>query len=179
MGAATATTCVDKEPWSKKHKAVTKSGSGGLTHTLSNSYAQPLTHPELIELSLARGDTDIVEDYNSHSLGYTPNGGSLDLREEIAGLYGPEIQAENVLVFAGAQVALQTAAAALAADWHSIVFTPGYQSTVEMPSHAGGEVTKIALSAANGWQIQPEELRAAIRPGETKVLSTGKMVIFD
>jgi len=47
----------------------------------------------------------LIEAYNNHSLGYTPNGGSLDLREEIARLYGPLINAENILVFTGAQVA--------------------------------------------------------------------------
>ena len=89
------------EPWSKKHKRVTKASSGGLQFSLSNSYAQPLTQPELIELTTKRGDHELVEAYSSHALGYTPNGGSLDLREEIAKLYGPAITAEHVLVFAG------------------------------------------------------------------------------
>ena len=70
------------EPWSKKHKRVTR--SGGLPFNLSNSFAQPLTHSELIERTLARGDQALVDAYNSHSLEYTPNGGSLDLREDIA-----------------------------------------------------------------------------------------------
>jgi hypothetical protein len=61
------------------------------------------------------------------------------------------------------QVALQTAAFALAADCHSITFTPGYQSTVETPRHAGGRCTQIRLRASNGWQIDLEEVRAAIR----------------
>jgi len=100
------------EPWSKKHKQVTRAGDGGMSHSLSNSYAEPLTHAELVEHALARGDRAIVEAYNDHGLGYTPNGGSLDLREEIAQLYGPAIGPENILVFTGAQVALQTAALA-------------------------------------------------------------------
>ena len=44
------------EPWSKKHKRVTRAGAGGLRHNLSNSYAQPLTHAELVQHTLARGD---------------------------------------------------------------------------------------------------------------------------
>jgi aspartate/methionine/tyrosine aminotransferase len=152
------------EPWSKKHKQVTRAGDGGMSHSLSNSYAEPLTHAELVEHALARGDRAIVEAYNDHGLGYTPNGGSLDLREEIAQLYGPAIGPENILVFTGAQVALQTAALALARDCHSIVFTPGYQSTVEAAVHAGGEVTQIQLEATRGWQIDPEQVKAAIRP---------------
>ena len=141
------------EPWSKKHKKVTKAGSGGLKFSLSNSYAQPLTHKELVELTLARGDTELVAAYNDHSLGYTPNGGSLDLRTEIAKLYGPTITAENILVFTGAQAALPTAAHALTnGHTHSIVFDPAYQSTQEAPLFAGSQVTRLTLRAENGWQ---------------------------
>ena len=142
----------------------TQAGSGGVPYSLSNSFAQPLSHRELVALSEARGDHALVEAYGDHSLGYTPNGGSLDLREEIARLYGDRIEAGNILVFTGAQVALQTAALALAADSHTIVFIPGYQSTVEAAVHAGGEVTKLRLRPENGWQIDPAEVKAALRP---------------
>ena len=117
-------------PWSKKHKVVTRAGKGGMPYSLSNSFAQPLTHPELVQLSLERGDEELVNQFSNHALGYTPNGGSLDLREDIAKLYGPAIGADNVLVFAGAQVALQTAAFALARDCHSIVFTPRWKHSL-------------------------------------------------
>lgn len=85
---------------------------GGLPFSLSNSFAEPLSNKELIERSLARGDQKIVDEYHDHSLEYTPNGGSLDVREEIANLYGSKITADNIVVFAGGQVALQTAAIA-------------------------------------------------------------------
>lgn len=147
------------KPWSKRHKKDFK----GVTHSLSNSFAQPLRNEELVALSLARGDKDIVDMYHKHSLGYTPNGGSYDLRHEISKLYGPLISAENILVFGGAQVALQTAAIALASHCHSIVFTPGYQSVQDAPLMAGSKVTKIRLRPENGWQIQLEEVEAAIR----------------
>ena len=87
------------EPWSKRHKKVTH--HGGLPFNLSNSFANPISQPELVKLSLERGDSEIVQDYNNHGLDYTPNGGSLDLREEIANMYGPSITSDNVLVFAG------------------------------------------------------------------------------
>jgi aspartate/methionine/tyrosine aminotransferase len=100
-------------------------------------------------------------------LEYTPNGGSLDLRQAIADLFGDAIGAEKILVFAGAQVAIQTAARAILTDnetdsdnnsstgtaFHSITFTPGYQSVQEGPSHSGSTVTKIRLTAENSWQI--------------------------
>jgi aspartate/methionine/tyrosine aminotransferase len=156
------------EPWSKKHKRVTGSDLGpgkALPHNLSNSFAQPLTHGELVRLTLNRGDQALVDQYNNHSLHYTPNGGSLDLRDEISRLYGPGIGPENVLVFTGAQPALQTAALALLdPSTHTIVFTPGYQSVQEAPLHAGSQLTRIQLTAASGWQIDPRAVEEAIRP---------------
>tara|TARA_B110000208_G_scaffold159159_1_gene193665 strand:- start:690 stop:1730 length:1041 start_codon:yes stop_codon:yes gene_type:complete len=157
-------------PWSKKHKAVTKASSGGMPYSLSNSFAEPLTHRELVALTLARGDDALVAAYSDHSLKYTPNGGSHDLRAAIAEQYGASITAEHVLVFTGAQVALQTAALALAAECHTIVFTPGYQSTIEAPSHFGGNVTQIPLSAAEDWAIDLVKVERAIVPGVTKYL---------
>ena len=148
-----------KEPWSKKHKRVT----GGLPYNLSNSFSEPLTNEELTNYSLARGDGELVDEYYKHSLGYTPNGGSLDLREEVARFYGPQIGAVNILIFAGGQVALQTAAYALLdSNSHSIVFTPGYQSVQQAPEHALSKTTKIKLYAKNQWQIDPTEVEAAI-----------------
>jgi aspartate/methionine/tyrosine aminotransferase len=149
-----------REPWSKRHKSVTANAS----FSLSNSFAEPLDSEELINLSLDRGDLDIVEQYNKHSLAYTPNGGSLDLREEIAGLYGPDIKAENIVVFPGAQVALQIAASALLdRNCHSIVFTPSYQSVQEAPVRAGSQVTRIRLHPDAGWQINHEVVEAAVQ----------------
>ncbi|MCK5350618.1 MAG: aminotransferase class I/II-fold pyridoxal phosphate-dependent enzyme [Desulfobacula sp.] len=149
-----------KEPWSKRHKSVTANAP----FNLSNSFAEPLESEELINLSIDRGDLDIVEQYNRHSLIYTPNGGSLDLREEIAGLYGPDIKAENIVVFPGAQMALQTAASALLdKDCHSIVFTPSYQSVQEAPVRAGSQVTRIRLHPETNWQINPEAVEAAVQ----------------
>ena len=154
------------EPWSKKHKSVT----GNTLFSLSNSFAQPLTSQELIELSLSRGDDDLVEAFRNHSLDYTPNGGSLDLRQEIAKLYGSAIGAENIVVFSGGQVALQTAAIALLdSTSHTIVFTPGYQSVIEAPLHAGSQITKIPLRPEEGWQIDLGAVEAAIQ-GNTKYI---------
>ena len=135
-----------------------------LPHNFSNSFAQPLSHGALVQLTLARGDQELVDEYNNHTLEYTPNGGSLDLREEIAKLYGPSIGPANVLVFTGAQPALQTAAVALLDEsTHAIVFTPGYQSVQECPLHAGSQLTRLELTADNGWQIDLEAVEQAIR----------------
>ena len=148
-------------PWSARHKKL----SANTPFSLSNSFAEPLSSDELIEMALERGDQGIVDQYQKHSLEYTPNGGSLDLREEIASLYGPDIGPDNIIVFPGAQVALQTAAQAIIGpDDHAIVFTPGYQSTQEAPLIAGGTVTRIELFPDEGWQIDPVKVEAAIKP---------------
>lgn len=147
-------------PWSKRHKKVT----GGTPFSLSNSFAQPLTNAELIEMAMCRGDDDIVAQFQNHSLDYTPNGGSLDLREEISKLYDASIDAENIIIFTGGQVALQTAAIALLNEHsHSIVFTPSYQSVQTAPLHAGSAVTKIPLHAYDDWAIDIHAVEAAIR----------------
>ena len=149
-----------KEPWSKRHKKL----SVGTPFSLSNSFVEPLSNEELIKLSLERGDNEIVETFHKHSLVYTPNGGSLDLREEIAKFYQHNINAENIVVFSGGQVALQTAATALLdEDSHAIVFTPGYQSVQQAPIHAGSQVTKVQLHPEDNWQIDPKEVEAAIQ----------------
>ena len=160
-------------PWSKQHKRLTKASTGGLKYSLSNSFAQPLTCGELLDLTKRHGHTDLVEQYYNHSLEYTPNGGSTDLREEIAKLYGEDIRGENVLVFPGAQVIIPTVARALVgggrsgggeSSGHAITFSPGYQSVVQAPEHVGGDVTTIPLSPANGWQIDLSKVEEAIRP---------------
>ncbi|OED41171.1 hypothetical protein AB833_10480 [Chromatiales bacterium (ex Bugula neritina AB1)] len=149
-----------REPWSKKHKKVT----GGLQHNFSNSFSEPLTSDELINYTRERGDSSLIDEFYSHSLEYTPNGGSLDLREEVAGLYGSRICAENILIFAGGQVALQTAAyAVLDKHSHSIVFTPGYQSVLQAPEHALSDTTIIKLHPEDQWQIDPEEVERSIK----------------
>ncbi|MFT5677276.1 MAG: aspartate/methionine/tyrosine aminotransferase [Paraglaciecola sp.] len=147
-------------PWSKKHKQVTR----GTPYNLSNSFAEPLSNEELVRLSLARGDQEIVDTFNNHSLAYTPYGGSLDLKEEIAKLYADNINADNILIFAGGQVALQTAAIALLNNKdHAIVFTPGYQSVQQAPIHTGCQVTQIQLHPKDNWQIDPIAVAAAIQ----------------
>ena len=150
-----------KDPWSKKHKTDFK----GRQFSLSNSFAQPLSHPELVELTKARKDQALLDDYENHDLVYTPNGGSNDLKQAISDLYGPDIRKENILVFPGGQVAIQVAAQAFARHCHSIVFVPGYQSTIESPEWAMGSkgVTQLQRRVNNRWQIDMDEIKTAIR----------------
>lgn len=150
------------EPWSKRHKREFK----GCQYSLSNSFAQPLTQPELVQFTKDGGHTELLDLYNNHDLEYVPNGGSIDLRRDIARVvYHDKLSAENILVFPGGQVAIQTTSLLFAKGCHSIVFTPGYQSTVESPGWSLGNegVTKIERRAENDWQIDPQKVREAIR----------------
>ena len=156
----------NREPWSKRHKQVSR----GARFNLSNSFAQPLDMKQLIELARARGDHALVEMFHEHSLEYTPMGGSLDLRSQIAAGYGADIAADNIIVFAGAQVALQTIARALLDESsHSIVCSPSYQSLQDAPRGERGPMTTIPLRPEDGWQIDLTLVEAALRP-ETKYL---------
>ena len=95
-----------KVPWSKQHKTIT----GGLPLSFLNSYTELLSMPELVELTRARGDHALVDAFDQHGLEYTANGGSLDLRQTIASLYGDAIGADNILVFCGGPVGLRLCA---------------------------------------------------------------------
>jgi hypothetical protein len=83
------------EPWSKRHKHDFK----GCQYSLSNSFAEPLSHAKLIKYTK---DEELLRLYNEHDLQYIPNGGSMDLREDIARVvYDSKLSAENILVFPG------------------------------------------------------------------------------
>ena len=169
------------EPWSKRHKAVTRNDREGLQYNLSNSFAQPTTQSELERFAMERGDDDLIAAYRDHPLGYTPNGGSQDCRAAVADAIFSACQADDVLITAGGQVAIQTVAFALleavtsstrgqeTPRSHAVVFTPSYQSCQEAPLHAGAAVRKVQLTRANGWDIDLTDLEIACR-ADTKLI---------
>ena len=133
--------------------------------SLSNSFAEPLSMPELLDKVKASGDTELIDMYNNHDLVYVPNGGSLDLRKDIARvIYDDNLSPmDNILVFPGGQIAIQTAVMAFAPYCHSIVFTPGYQSTVQCGMYGNMGITEIPRRPENNWQVEPQKLRDAIQ----------------
>ena len=158
------------EPWSKRHKAVTKNDREGLQYNLSNSFAQPTTQSELERLATERGDDELIAAYRDHPLGYTANGGSADCRAAVAEAIFADCRADDVLITAGGQVAMQTVAFALLdKDSHAVVFTPSYQSCQECPLHAGAAVTKVRLTRENNWDIDLTALENACR-ADTKLI---------
>jgi len=135
-----------------------------IKHRFYASSAEPLSHKELMTMAEHNGDHDLINTFHDHSLGYADSGGSVDLRQEIAQLYGANISPENIVVFPGAQTGMTLSAQSILHDGdHTIVITPSYQSLEESAKLAGSEITRIVLSADNGWQLELEAVEAAIK----------------
>ena len=102
-------------------------------------------------------------------LGYTESQGKPVLRAEIASLY-ETAEPDDILVFAGAQEAIFCLAQVLVGPGdHAIVTWPGYQSLWEVARAAGADVTLHELHAADGWALDVDRIRRAMRP-ETRLV---------
>jgi aspartate/methionine/tyrosine aminotransferase len=136
-----------------------------IKHRFYASSSEPLSHKELIAAAERSGDHALIQAYHDHSLGYADNGGTRDLREEISQLYGANISADNIVVFPGAQTGMTLTAQALLDDGHhAIIITPSYQSLEEGAMLAGCEITRVALSPYDDWQLNIQAVEAAIQP---------------
>ena len=119
---------------------------------------------------LAIADDETQAMWDSLSLGYTETAGHPLLRAEIATLY-PGLEADDVLVFAGAQEAIFAfAQAALGGDDHAVVVTPAYQSLHEVARAAGAEVTTVELEHDGGWALDLDDVRGAVRSDTTAIV---------
>jgi aspartate/methionine/tyrosine aminotransferase len=126
---------------------------------LCSSDVEAYTQHEL--LALADDETRAL--WDGLTLGYTETPGHPLLRAEIAGLY-PGLQAEDVLVFTGAQEAIFAfSQAALGRDEHAIVVTPAYQSLHEVARAAGADVSVIELEHESGWMLDLDDVRRELR----------------
>jgi aspartate/methionine/tyrosine aminotransferase len=103
--------------------------------------------------------------WNNVRLGYTEVPGMPALRKTIAqGLY-PGLDAENILMFAGAEEGIFCALHTLIEEGdHVIVLTPCYQSLIEIPRSKGADITEIQLKEENDWRIDLCAIEDAIRP---------------
>ncbi|MEO5793335.1 MAG: aminotransferase class I/II-fold pyridoxal phosphate-dependent enzyme [Gaiellaceae bacterium] len=134
-------------------------------HLLCTSDVEPYRLSDLLELA----DVETRALWSGLTLGYTDPSGMPALREEIAGLYSG-IESHQVLTFAGADEAIFLGLnAILRPGDHAVVTWPGYQSLQEVAYAAGADVTLVALDPDNGWSLDLDELRRAIRP-TTRVL---------
>jgi aspartate/methionine/tyrosine aminotransferase len=118
---------------------------------------------------LALADDETRGLWEGLRLGYTESTGHPLLRREIAGLY-ERIGPDDVLVFAGAEEGIFCLANVLLGPGdHAVVTWPGYQSLYEVARAAGAEVTLHELREADGWALDVDRLRAALRP-ETRLV---------
>jgi aspartate/methionine/tyrosine aminotransferase len=102
-------------------------------------------------------------------LGYTESTGHPLLRAEIASLYDG-LEADDVLVFAGAEEAIFCLSSVLFSPGdHAVVTWPGYQSLYEVARAEGADVTLHELREADGWRLDVERLIASLRP-ETRLV---------
>ena len=118
-------------------------------------------------LSLADDETRGL--WQDLRLGYTESSGHPLLRAAIAGLY-ETISPDDVLVFSGAEEAIFCLLnVAVGPGDHVIVGWPGYQSLYEVARAAGAEVSLHELRAEDGWALDVERIRSALRP-ETRLI---------
>ncbi len=135
-------------------------------HHLCASDAQTLRMSELLALA----NDDERDRWDALSLGYGETWGTPPLREAIAATY-EGLSAADVLTFAGAEEGIYCAMRALLEKGdHAIVSVPNYQSMETLAIEYAGSVTGITLHAANGWQPDLDEIRAALRPN-TRVIA--------
>ena len=134
-------------------------------HHMTASDAEAMRLDELLAMA---SDAD-REAFERMWLGYTETWGAPDLRAEIAQTYAGR-RAEDVLCFAGASEGIFAANTVLLEQTdHAIVVTPNYQSHESMPL-AICEATGVPLDANDGWSLDIDRVRAAIRPN-TKLVT--------
>lgn len=129
-------------------------------YLLCCSDAESLTMSEVLALA----NSAELALWDNLSLKYTEPHGAPILRATIATAQYQHMQAENILCFAGAEEGIYCALQALCEPGdHVIVLTPCYQSLQEIPQSQGCEVTTVALREENGWQLDLDDIKKAIR----------------
>ena len=119
-------------------------------------------------LSLA--DDETLELWDRLTLGYTESAGLPALRAEVASLYD-SVRPDDVLMFAGAEEGVFLAMHSLLAPGdHAVVAWPAYQSLYEVARSLGASVTLVPLDPTQGWSLDADAVRRAIRPNTRVVV---------
>lgn len=134
-------------------------------HHLTASDAETLTVGEL----LALGTEADREEFAGLPLGYVPTWGGDRLRTAVAATY-TRCAPDDVLVFAGAEEALFWLLQLLVAPGeHAVVTVPNYQALETVPLAAGVQVSGVVLDEVDGWRLDLDAVRAALRPSTRMV----------
>ena len=129
-------------------------------HLLCASDVQGYAMADLLDLA----DEETRAMWDGLTLGYTESTGHPLLRAEIASLY-EGLEADDVLIFAGAEEAIFCLANILLDDGaHAIVTWPAYQSLYEVGRAGGADVTLHELREEDGWAIDVDLLRRQVTP---------------
>lgn len=135
-------------------------------HHLTASDTETLTVGEL----LALGTEADREEFAGLPLGYVPTWGSDRLRTAVAATY-TRCEPDDVLVFAGAEEALFWLLQLLVDPGeHAVVTVPNYQALETVPLAAGVQVSGVLLDEVDGWRLDLDAVRAALRPS-TRVVA--------
>jgi aspartate/methionine/tyrosine aminotransferase len=133
---------------------------------MTASDAETLTVAEL----LALGTEDDGREFAELPLRYPETRGTDRLRAAIAATYDT-CTPDDVLAFAGAEEALYWVMQVLAGPGDHIVMTvPSYQAMETVPLIGGAEITGVPLDEFDGWRLDLDAVRAALRPA-TKVVA--------
>lgn len=108
---------------------------------------------------------------------YADIAGNPDLRAAIAryhgGLTGQAVTAENVLVVAGAQSGMFSAAQVLLGPGDAVIVpSPRYVTYEALFGAAGAEIIDVPLRPENGFHLDPADLAAALRPNARAIVLT-------
>lgn len=134
-------------------------------HHMTASDVESMTVDELLSVA----GLEEASPLSSLKLSYTETWGAPALREALAATY-EYVGAEDILCFAGAEEGVYVAMRVLlAADDHAIIVVPNYQAAETIPLDIC-EVSGVALNEQRHWQLDIDEVRAAIQPN-TKLIS--------
>jgi aspartate/methionine/tyrosine aminotransferase len=129
-------------------------------HHLTASDTQTLTIGELLTLGT---DADRAE-FAELPLGYIETWGTSRLRSAIAATY-EACTADDVLTFAGADEALYWVMQVFCGPGdHVVVTVPNYQALETVPLTCGAQVSGVLLDQDDGWRLDLDAVRAALRP---------------
>ncbi len=122
------------------------------------------TESFMMQEIISMADTSDAHMWQNMQLGYTEARGAPLLREQIAQKLYPTLHGDNILCFAGAEEGIFCTLYALCdSSDHVIVLTPCYQSLDEIPRLKGCSITHVELQEKEGWRIDLNAIKNAIR----------------
>jgi aspartate/methionine/tyrosine aminotransferase len=143
-------------------------GYDTITNNLSES---SVSDRRLSDLGIAIGETGVPLD--ELLLCYGDHLGDPVLREAVvAAARADELDPDDVLVTPGAAAALfATATSLLDPGDHCVVVRANYATNLETPRAIGADLDVVDLTFEDGWQLDVDRIRAAIKADVTRLIS--------